>query len=656
MLLFKLMSGKVFKVLIFLYSFFFISSSTVYASDITAPVTTYSQTPELPDGNNDWFTSVINFSLEATDIESGIKEIKYRIDGGTWQTRSFLDSLNLLPNPSFEVTDGASSTGLLGWETILNADTTISQDLIESLPNYGVASLSINSTAPSAEWRSVNNQAAFAVTTPYDFMTASAWVKTENVTDTALFKVYAIYQDEFGTNIIQQVGESSPLTGTNDWTKLAINFTVSVDDAFGVFMDIGLIGSGQLWVDAVVLNSSSTIATANFSVGSDSENHTVEYYSIDHADNAELYDCDSLINCIKFKSDVTPPGNWYDAGAFRSGGNNHELFVYTNVLDDTAGISENTNNYQYKTDNNTTFGYYTNLSSCSSVWNANQWRLTEPITFTESEKDVYIQTPRTNFCNSNWRVCKIVRFYAEDVAGNSSTKDFCINGPWISFVGGGFVGTNANIDMVSEAPDDNTDSLIESGGNSVSFFSSSEGWKVVNSSQKTNKSYDELLALVGTTTSISVIPASSGVYKVNGDFTFKNTTMASQYYGGSPFNQIIFVDGDATIEVDIRTADATTALYIVNGDVFIDEDVDRLEVAIIASGTIHTAYNAELNKPIGPLSAIGIYIANSFSFQRTLQGLGNTTTASERIRYEPKYLIQLKPYFKNNKVRWKDVD
>jgi hypothetical protein len=85
-----------------------------------------------------------------------------------------------------------------------------------------------------------------------------------------------------------------------------------------VYVDIGLTGSGQVWTDAIILNSSTTSATVSFSVGSDSANHIIEFYSVDNSDNVEVYNCATSTNCLTFKSDLTEPGNWHDAGAFRS--------------------------------------------------------------------------------------------------------------------------------------------------------------------------------------------------------------------------------------------------------------------------------------------------------------------------------------------------
>jgi hypothetical protein len=243
------------------------------------------------------------------------------------------------------------------------------------------------------------------------------------------------------------------------------------------------------------------------------------------------------------------------------------------------------------------------------------------------------------------------------MAGNITTKDFCIN--WIKINGGGIVGTNSDIDMVSEANGDNSNGLIEIGGNSIEFFTSSTNWKVLSSAQKDFLSYDELVnnsPVPITTITNNIIPSASGVYRINSNFVFENSSFNSNTYKNNIFNQIIYINGDLTIETDIETSDSTTAMYIVNGNVYIDEGVDIVYAAIITDGTFETAYNLQENKATSTLRAKGIYRANKFLFQRTLQGTNNSTTPSEEFNYQPKYLVQLKQYVGTNQIRWKSIE
>jgi hypothetical protein len=54
--------------------------------DTIPPVTIHALDPPEPDGENGWYVSDVIVTLNATDYASGVKEIKYRVDGGSIQT------------------------------------------------------------------------------------------------------------------------------------------------------------------------------------------------------------------------------------------------------------------------------------------------------------------------------------------------------------------------------------------------------------------------------------------------------------------------------------------------------------------------------------------------------------------------------------------
>jgi len=56
--------------------------------DTTPPVTVCTLDPPIPNGENGWYVSDINVTLNATDDMSGVKEIYYRIDEGEWNNHS----------------------------------------------------------------------------------------------------------------------------------------------------------------------------------------------------------------------------------------------------------------------------------------------------------------------------------------------------------------------------------------------------------------------------------------------------------------------------------------------------------------------------------------------------------------------------------------
>ncbi len=60
------------------------SGNILSLDDTTPPVTTYSLNPPDPDGDNGWYVSNVTVTVNATDDLSGVKEIRYRIDEGSW--------------------------------------------------------------------------------------------------------------------------------------------------------------------------------------------------------------------------------------------------------------------------------------------------------------------------------------------------------------------------------------------------------------------------------------------------------------------------------------------------------------------------------------------------------------------------------------------
>lgn len=642
---------------IVIFSFLFLGS-TAFAGT-TPPTTTSVQTPATPDGNNDWYVTPVTFDLTATDLESGVASINYRVDQGTWQQVNFSDSLNLAPNPSFE-TSGATSSGLASWEaTLVDGNTTYSQDTLNSAPSYPSSSAKIVTTGGAGVWHGINNKVTFAVAGAYENMTASLWMKTENVNESAYFRIYSIADDGFGGELVTLLGTSSALSGTTGWTFLSLDFIALPDLTTGIYMDIGLEGAGTVWADAATINSSSQVAKTQIIIASDSADHTLEFYSVDQIGNAEASSCTGTkVNCVEFKLDSTPPGNWSGSGAVRGvGGAEHELFVFTNVDDATSGLSPNTDQYQYTVDVEATFGRYEELIQCNTPWQEGVWASLGSTPPTGGENTMFLQTQKTDFCNSNWKICKTVRFYAEDMAGNFTEKDFCINGPWIRVRGEGVVRANHDIDMLSEPEGDNTDGLIEVGGNGIDFFTSTVDWEITGSPIPNFKTYDDYWALTSNQTEIANgrLVSADGTYFVNGNFEIDNQAKPNDY-DNSTFNQVVFINGDLTISADIQTDATAAALFIVKGNVDIAKIANIVQIGIFSDGVIDTAYDISEGQSTQTLELNGLYSADQFVLSRTLQGTNNDDNPSEDIIYEPKFLIQLKDFFGKHTVTWRSAE
>ena len=633
------------------------NASKLLAADVAAPITTSQITPALPDGNNNWYTVPVQLIFTATDLESGVAQIMYKLDNNSWQVINFTDTLNLAPNPSFENYSATSSAKVQSWAATTTDSSTIhSQDQDVALTGFEISSAKIATTGTG--WHGINHSGNFSIASPYANMSASVWVKTENVTGTTQFKVYAVSPDaESQPTVFTQISQSSTLTGTNDWTQISLNFVVNVDNAVGVYIDLGLNGPGTVWFDAITITDSVSSAQTTFTVGADGV-HTVSFYSIDRANNTETYSCTGTIkNCVNFQIDQVPPGNWHDSGAFRDpNDSSHVLYVFTTVEDPTSGVSTLSDKYQYLTDFNPEFGSYSNISACNSTWQIDQYVSLAPPSYSSGDNSAYLITQKTDFCNNDWKTCKIVKFYTEDVAGNSVTKDYCINGPWIQFNGKGIVRANGGIDMISEPPSTNTDGLVEVGNSLISFFTSTNNLRLFNSPQPTNYDYDKFLETVtATPTNINALNTQSGVFLIDSDFEIINATLPGDY-DSATFNQIVFVNGNLRISDDIELSGSSTALFIVKGNVEIARDVEVINIAIAADGDFYTAYDASVGQASRTLNLSGFYSANKFYFQRTLQGTNNSVTPTEYFTYEPKYLLELRDYLGENSVSWSKVD
>lgn len=622
---------------------------TSYAVDITPPTTTYSINPAAPNGSNGWYVTPVTITLNATDLDSGVSSVNYRINNGNWVTENFSETLNLAPNPSLEITDPTSNINTQGW-TARDPDAAVTpyiRDSTEYLPGYENFSIKIN--ANSGGWHWISNQGNYAIATPYSNMTASAWIKTNAVEEYAGFDVYALLND-FSSVLL---ASSNRVTGTLDWTYVSTDFTVNAPNVLGVYLTIGVYGKGIVNIDSVTINDSLVTTSKEISVGTDGE-YTIEYYSKDRANNSEIYNCSLNTNCKTFKIDTTPPGNWHDSGAFRGlFGASHELYVYTNVDDVTSGLSVFTDRYQYQTDTNPgSFGKYSNILSCNSTWQPNMSVFLISPPFSPGVHSAYLLTPKTNFCNNDWKTCKTVRFFAEDMAGNEAAKDFCINGPWVRFRGQGIVRVNNNIDMLSEPEDENTDGLTDLGGTQANYFTSTTDWYVRSNPVTKVYDYNEILSQVSATPiTRTSLTTTSGVYRINSNFEIKNSTIPSGFTS-STFNQIYFINGDLTISNNLSIASGATVAFVVSGNVNIAKTVTGVSAALIASGNIHSAYDISEGEGSSTLTLRGLFSANKIILGRTLQGTNNADTPAEDFIYEPKYLTKLRGYFGRSSVVW----
>lgn len=641
---------------IILSAIVFLLTFTVYVSfehtvmaGTTPPITSAQVDPENPNGKNDWYTKPVKITLTGTDLESGVKEINYRIDTSNWVKKDFSNSLNLAPNPSFEEIGSLDSLDTQDWEISNSAPgATYARDNVIYKDEFPTTSIRIDSTDDS--WHSINHSDIFAAASSFHNMSAYAWIRTSSASGNAYFNIYSISRDNLGQITTNLVKTSPAVSSTNDWTKVSINFTPTADNVIGVYMEVGIEGTGTMWVDAVNI-SKSDVPTVPFYVSSDGY-HVVEYYSVDKAGNIELP------RFIFLKIDQIPPGRWNDSGSVRSLiGNDHQIYTWIYVEDDTSGISTLTDKFQYFIPGRSTdFGRFPNIMNCKGTWQEGGWAILVSPPFLPGVKKAYLVTPMVDFCDSEWhKACHYVRFYSEDMAGNSAVKDLCINGPWIKIRGNGIVRANQNIEMVAESVEHSTDGLVEIGGDSINFFTSSKNAYLKQIDPPIEFDYQKFFESVkGPKTQISTtgnLVASSGPYVIEGDYEITNSKIPSGY-SSATFDQIVFVNGNLRISTNVGVSKTSTALFIVSGDVEIGKKVENVEIGIISDGDIKTAYNLDEGETCKTLNLKGIFIANRIRFSRTLQGNNNEKSPAENVLYEPKYVLKMSNFIKSNSVKW----
>jgi len=600
-------------------------------ADATPPLTTISKNPINPNGSENWYTTPVQITLNGTDLESGIKEINYRINSGEWEKSSFYQTLNLAPNPSFE------NNGFAGWDvSVLDQYINASIDTTTYAPSFNNTSVKLISSGLG--WHGIHNLNNFAVAEPYINMTASAWIKTNGVSQTAYFKIYAVSMDENNNIVKTYLGQSSTTNGTEDWKKVSSTFTTSHANTIGIVLDIGLEGTGTIWIDAINISKATLQPQTSVYISSDG-NNTIQYYSVDQAGNIET------TKNIDIKIDQTPPQNWNTTTTTHNLSDpDYMLTVQTSVEDTISGLSNLTKEFQYKTE--TSYGTYSNIVDCGSTWNEDNWNTLSTYPANSGNHYATLTTPKINFCDNLWNKCKSVRFKAIDVAGNQSTKEYCINGPWIKTSNGGKVKANYGINMTAEAPEDNSDGLIESGTTLAEFFKTSNNHIAKESTKLNNSSYESLWNKTTNKTEVTELNTNSGSYYVTGNLTINSLP---SNFSTSNFNQIIFVNGKLTINTDIETSNTSTLLFVVKGDIEINKTVEKIQSSIYTDQNFYTAYDINQFEITLPLESKGSFSANKFYLQRNLT-LNNLPT--EHFIYEPKYLINLKPYIKESQIEW----
>jgi len=597
------------KIFLFFVCFLFIPFA-VHAGDVFPPVSSVNLDPSFPSGNDGWYLNSVFATINSLDSESGIESIFYRLNGGAWSQKSFLGTLNLVVNPSFE--DALFNTWDFYGDGIENIDELEFYDGLKSVK------ISLDSLGVGF-W---SNNSRYIVADSWSNLNVSVAVLTKNISGNgAYFKVYA--KTEEGDLYL---GESLKLTGNNDWAILSKNFVLASDGVYGSYIKLVLDGQGSAYFDSVYMASFVDTVSVVSPIVKSGEN-VLEFYAVDNSTNLESG------KEVMVKLDLRAPGKWNDFNVQRSG-NDHTYISFINVLDDDSGLKKGSDKFQYSIDGGLTWGYYEDISKCGGNFINGGWVDLNNV-LVDGQNSVTLETPVVDYCDSNWNTCKTLRFYIEDVAGRSSTRDICLFGSYFLTTGGD-VYSGLNISPSVSAPDSSGDYLFLAQGN-IENINSANDWIIpyYNSNISPLDFYD-LLDAVESVQTVNNIPSQSGAFLINGSRTISQSAIPESVVNGLAF-PAVFVDGNLTIDSNINLNNGSGIIFIVAGDVDIERRVENIDMFIVTLGILNTSYNGGSNSD--PLVIKGGVVAKNIVFNRFLKQ-NQTSSPAELFEFDPTYLLK----------------
>jgi len=148
------------------------------------------------------------------------------------------------------------------------------------------------------------------------------------------------------------------------------------------------------------------------------------------------------------------------------------------------------------------------------------------------------------------------------------------------------------------------------------------------------------------------------------------TTSAGQWTVGANERIVIIVDGDLTINGNIRITPGGFLAFIVHGDIAVSsaigrtttDDTPNVEGIYVASNSnydsnFYTGSSSTTDGTIVRFVGKGMFVADNFILQRDLQSFGvtNTGAAAELFIYNPQLLLTMPDQMKDVATVWQEV-
>jgi hypothetical protein len=604
--------------------FFSLVVNVAFAGDQASPVSVSAFHPPSPDGGFGWYWQSVSADIFSWDLESGVKSISYKINNNPPTTATFENTINLIENPSFE--DSLSESWSLTPGTTGGVDS--------SSFYHGFKSVYIDSAQLiQGCW---SNYIRYIPASSADKFYISGFTKGDKISGKGLyFSLYALTP-----NGSQFLAETQALQGSFSWSMSSKNISALPENTIGVYVELCLSGSGRGYFDGIFVGKTQMQSVLSIPIYQNGENR-LEYFAKDATGNIEP------TSTRLIKIDSRSPTGWSNFVSTRQG-NEHTFMSAIDVFDRESGLKGDSAKFQYSLDAGVSWGYYSNYGACKGNFIKGGWI---DINERYSNGDAFgrLETPAINYCNSNWKTCKTLRFSVSDISGRESTKDICLNGPWFS---------TAKADIFAKgkisqngSPGGYTGSFFIFGGGDISNVTSniSAIFPYFDSSLNIG-SFEDMLFLQKDIVQTSAFPSSSGVWLYSGNLSISSNTIPTSVKNATAL-PVLFVDGDLTINSAILINEGGGVIFIVSGDIEIDRNVSEVDAGFISFGSFDSAYNGGANSSL--LLVRGFTISNSVILSRITEK--NSNYQGEKFVYDGTYLLKFPTFFGGAKVIYKEI-
>lgn len=143
------------------------------------------------------------------------------------------------------------------------------------------------------------------------------------------------------------------------------------------------------------------------------------------------------------------------------------------------------------------------------------------------------------------------------------------------------------------------------------------------------------------------------IYTIEGQ-----TTLTSPVAVGATEKIFVLVNGTLTINSNITIVDGGFLAFIVNGNITVDPAVTTLEGMYVASHEEDDgSFTGRFTSGAGvvQLTVHGSVIADTFSLERNLGDIANSTTPAEVFVFDPQLLFTMPDAFKETPYVWQEV-